>query len=147
MNIMSRDFLISMVLAFACHHAMAQAPSARALVEAGAAAYVKEGATAAVAAWLKGSALEANTQATSQANSLRQVEDFYGKVESFEVLSEYSLSAKSKLVLFVINHQKGPLYARFQVFQLPSGNWVATEFKFHTEASQLFPNSVLYGRQ
>ena len=127
--------------------AHAQAPSAKAHFEAGASAYLKEGASAAVAAWLKGSALEGNTQATSQANTLRQIEDFYGKPESFEVVSESAVSARSTLVLAVINFQKGPLYARFQVFKLPTGAWVATEFKFHTEAAQLFPNSALYGRQ
>ena len=127
--------------------AYAQTSSPRAHFESGAAAYLKDGASAAIATWLKGSALEGNTQATSQANTLRQIEDFYGKPESFEVISESAVSARSTLVLAVINYQKGPLYARFQVFKLPTGTWVATEFKFHTEASQIFPTSALYGRQ
>ena len=126
--------------------AFAQAPSPKAHFEAGARAYLKDGANAAIAEWIKGSALEGNTQATSQANSLRQIEDFYGKPEAFEVLSENKLSERSSLVLAVINYQKGPLYARFQVFKLSSGGWVVTEFKVHTEAAQLFPNSALYGR-
>ena len=127
--------------------ANAQALSPKAHFEAGARAYLKDGANAAIAEWIKGSALEGNTQATSQANSLRQIEDFYGKPEAFEVLSENKLSDRSSLVLGVINYQKGALYARFQVFKLASGTWVVTEFKVHTEAAQLFPNSALYGRQ
>ena len=136
---------LATLLAFSAT-ASAQAPSARALFEQGAQAYLKDGANAAIAAWLKGSALEGNTQATSQANTLRQIEDFYGKPESFEVLLENKLSDRSNIILAVLNYQKGGLYARFQVFRLASGSWVITEFKLHTEAAVLFPNSALYGR-
>ena len=139
--------LSAFALLIAClEPAMAQAPSARAHFELGASAYLKDGASAAVTAWLKGSALEGNTQATSQANTLRQIEDFYGKPEGFEVISESTVSPKTTMVLAVINYQKGPLFARFQTYKLSSGLWVATEFKFHTEAAQIFPNTALYGR-
>lgn len=129
----------------ACN-AYAQAPNARTLFESGATDYLKSGAASAISTWLKGSALEGNTQATSQANTLRQIEDFYGKPESFEFVSESSITNRSSIVLGVINYQKGPLYARFQIYKLPTGLWVATEFKFHTEAAQIFPERVLYGR-
>ena len=144
---MFKNLLITALVASSSFGAIAQSQSARALVEDGASAYLKDGATAAINVWLKGSALEGNTQATSQANTLRQIEDFYGKPESYETISESTLSAKSKLVLFVINYQRGPLYARFQVFQLPSGKWVSTEFKFQTEAANIFPAPLLYERK
>ena len=127
-------------------NAFSQASNARSIFESGANIYVREGAQAAVKAWLKGSALEGNTQAVSQANSLRQVEDFYGKPESHEVMSESQVGTRTRMLLAAIYFQKGPLYTRMQIFQLPSGDWVLTEFKFHTEAAQLFPNSALYGR-
>ncbi len=127
-------------------HADAQSATPRQQFEAGAAAYLKEGAQAAIATWLKGSALEGNIQATSQVNGLRQIEDFYGKAESYEVLAEHKLSERSVVVLGVINFQKGPMYSRFQTYKLANGGWVTTEFKVHTEATQLFPNSAIYGR-
>jgi len=125
----------------------AQTSTARALIESGTAAYVKDGASAAVAAWIKGSALEGNTQAVSQANGLRQIEDFYGKPVGSDVLREVSLSPKSTLVYFTINFQKGVLYARMQTYQLPGGGWVSTEFKFHTEATNILPSGMLQGTQ
>ena len=64
-----------------------------------------------------------------------------------EVMSENKVSDRSALLLGVINYQKGPLDARFQVFKLASGGWVVAEFKVHTDAAQLFPSSALYGRQ
>ncbi|NBW78584.1 MAG: hypothetical protein EBR27_06175 [Betaproteobacteria bacterium] len=123
----------------------AQPATARALVEAGAAAYVKDGASAAVQVWVEGSALQGNTQALSQANSLRQVEDFFGKPTSYEVVAENPIGSRSRLILFVINYQKGALYARFQAYQIDGGKWVTTEFKFQTEAANIFPQSVVYG--
>jgi hypothetical protein len=139
-------FIALSVLVLTAVPSLAQAASARALVEAGAVAYVKDGAAAAVKVWLKGSALEGNTQAVSQANNLRQVEDFYGKPIGFDFIKESTISPRSKMVLLALNYEKGILYARMQVYQLPSGEWVNTEFKFHTESSQLFPLPVLYGQ-
>lgn len=145
---MLKSFVLFAAVAVGSSHALAQGQSlARQLVESGATAYIKEGASSAIAVWLKGSALEGNTQATSQANALRQVEDFYGKPESFETISESTVSSRSKIILFVINFHKGPLYARLQAFQLTSGQWILTEFQFKTEASAIFPTSALYERQ
>lgn len=145
---MLKHFLLAALISIHSFSATAQTQTtARGLVEEGAAAYVKEGATAAINVWLKGSALEGNTQATSQANSLRQIEDFYGKAESYETLSESTISARTKLVFFVINYQKGPVYGRFQVYQLASGKWVSTEFKFQTEAAKILPDPMLYDRK
>lgn len=138
------SFALALLITAAIPDARAQALTARAHFEQGATAYLAGGATPAITAWLKGSALEGNTQATSQSNTLRQVEDFYGKPESFEVLSESKISERTTMVLAVINFAKGPLFARFQTFRRASGEWVATEFKFHTEAAQIFPNSALY---
>ena len=121
------------------------ASSAIGVAERGLAAYVKEDATAAVRGWLQGSALEGNTQAMTQANSLRQVEDFYGKAESFQILSDHGISERSRMVYFVINYAKGPAYARMQAYRLTSGQWVSTEFKFHTEAAQIFPAHIALG--
>ena len=124
----------------------AQSATPKALFELGAEAYVKDGASSAIAAWLEGSALEGNTQATSQANALRQIEDFYGKPESYEVLLESKVSERSAVMLGIINYQKGPLFVRFSVYRLASGAWVTAEFKVHTEVVQLFPEAAIYRR-
>lgn len=125
---------------------LAQSTTARQQFEIGAAAYIKEGANAAIASWLKGSALEGNVQATSQANGLKQIEDFYGKPESFEVLTETKVSERAVTLLAVINFQKGPLFARFNLYRLQGGGWVTAEFKVNTDATQLFPSAMLFGR-
>lgn len=121
------------------------ASTAVGVAERGLAAYAKEDAAAAVRGWLQGSALEGNPQALTQANSLRQVEDFYGKVESSQIVGEHGISERSRMVYFVINYVKGPAYGRMQVYRLASGQWVSTEFKFHTEAAQVLPTHIALG--
>ena len=123
-----------------------QASSPKALAEQGMVAYIKGGASDAVAAWLKGSALEGNTQSTSQANSLRQIEDFYGKPQSYEIVAMHNISSKVVMLVAVMHFQIGPLFIRMQIYQLASGAWVSTEFKFHTEAASILPPEMVFGQ-
>jgi hypothetical protein len=137
---------VGITLSIFSTNCLAQQPGGRHLVERGVNAYVKDGADAAVKAWLKGSALETNTQALTQANTLRQVEDFYGKPEGLDIIKEHSISPRSQMIVFAINYAKGILYGRFQAYQIKSGNWVVTEFKFHTEAAALLPPEMTIGK-
>tara|TARA_R110002073_G_scaffold171076_2_gene328026 strand:+ start:250 stop:681 length:432 start_codon:yes stop_codon:yes gene_type:complete len=121
------------------------ADSGRDLVERGLAAYSKEGARAAIEVWIKGSGLEGSKDALSQANVLRQVEDFYGNYEGHDIIDEHEISPRSSMISLAINYNKGVLFARFQIYKTSNSSWVATEFKFATEAVQLFPNSVVFG--
>jgi hypothetical protein len=113
------------------------------LVETGVVAYMRGDATAAVAAWVKGGPMEGNPQAMTQANTLRQVEDFYGKPVGFDVLKQADISDKSATVYFTVNYQKGNAFARLNAYKKPDGAWVATSFFFHTEAAQILPSSLL----
>jgi hypothetical protein len=144
---MKTHFLIAALGILSAGTCLAQQASPRAAVEVGATAYFKDGASAAVTAWLKGSALEGNTQATSQANSLRQIEDFYGKPESIDFAAENSISRRSKVLLAVINYENGPVFARFFAYQLKNGAWVLTQFQFQTEANSIFPEHAIYRRE
>ena len=139
-------FLFALLLAAAMGTASAQAISPKQLFETGASAYIKGGAASAIEAWIKGSALEGNTQATSQANSLRQIEDFYGKPEGYEVVLESKVSERSAVVLAIINYHKGPLFFRLSAYRLANGNWITAEFKINTEVNFLFPDSAVYRR-
>jgi len=47
-------------------------------------------------------------------------------------------------MIFVVMHfAKGPLFVRFQPYKTDAGDWVGTEFKFHTDATMLFPAKLL----
>lgn len=116
------------------------------IVKRGLDAYAKGDAKAAIESWIKGSGLEGSKEALSQANVLRQVEDYYGEYEGYEIVKDHKISKRVHMVIFVMNYKKGPLFGRFQSYHSNSGQWVATEFKFHTEAPVILPNSVVYGK-
>lgn len=137
-------FFLSLALVSTASHA--EQPSAKALVESGLSAYLKEGPDVAIKTWIKGSAMEGSKQALTQANSLRQIEDFYGKPESYDFLKENQISSRSKMIVFAINHAKGVVFGRFMVYQTKSGEWVSAEFQFHTEAAALLPSEMVFGK-
>lgn len=124
--------------------AASDAESSTALVQAGIAAYRDEGAAAAIRTWVKGGALEGDTQVLSQANMLRQIEDFYGAVRDGDIVREVTISERSRIVYFAINYENGISFARLQTYRRHDGAWVATSFFIHTEAAQVFPASMLH---
>jgi hypothetical protein len=141
-----RKALLLLSVAFLGHSCFAVAASSPAgVAQRGLDAYLKGDASAAVNGWLQGGALENNPQALTQANSMRQIEDFYGKPVSYQMLGEHSISERARMVYFVINYAKGPAFARMQVYQVGSGQWVSTDFKFHTEAAQVLPAHMATG--
>lgn len=127
-------------------YAFADNSSPSALIKSGFDAYIKGSPEEAISAWIKGSGLEGKNQSFVQANALRQIESFYGKPESLEIIKENQISERSTQVLFVINLETGPIFARFQAYKTKAGAWVATEFRFMTEAALIFPDSMVYGK-
>jgi hypothetical protein len=118
------------------------APTAKGLVEGGVNAYLAGGAREALKFWLKGSALEGNPQALTQANNLTQIEDFYGKPVGFDVVKEQEAGPKARVIYFSINYEKGIAFGVFQVYRNPVGQWVATQFNFNTDALKVFPSCL-----
>lgn len=110
-------------------------------------AYAKEGGTAAIQALLENGPLDGNKASLTQANSLRQVEDFYGKYESFDVVTEKSLSPRVHMIFFIMNYSRGMLYGRLMGYKTASGQWVTTDFKFNTEVSELFPPQIFFEKR
>lgn len=150
MRVHSRLILVLIVMLTVGQAAMAgpttPSTSAIGLVEGGFNAYLKDGAAAAIEVWLKGSAIEGSALTKSHANALQQIEEFYGKPVSFQVIAEQSISEKTTVVVFTINFQKGPLFGRMQAFQNGKGEWISSEFKFHTDATQVLPSAMVFGK-
>jgi hypothetical protein len=102
------------------------------VVVSGLEAYRNKGPEDAVRAWIKGSAIEGSKDALSQANVLRQIQDYYGTYQAFEVVSIRELTPKTRVVCLVLDFEKGPLFAQFVVYQ--SGkDWILAYFNFNTK--------------
>jgi hypothetical protein len=111
-------------------------------------AYKNKGPEEAVRVWIKGSPLDGSKDALSQANSLHQVQDFYGSYLSFELVNVRILAPSVKIVYIVLDYEKGPLFGRFVVYHSDHG-WILTSFDFNTHEEQIIPNNlqwlVLFG--
>ena len=101
-------------------------------------AYKAEGPDAAVKAWIKGSPVEGSKEALSQANNLRQVQDFYGAYKTFHLIQSRNLGPTSRMIYLVFDYEKGPLFARFLVFRAEQG-WIVTSFAFNTHPEAILP--------
>jgi hypothetical protein len=111
-----------------------------AVINSGLDAYKSKGPDEAVKAWIKGSPLEGSKDALSQANSLRQIQDFYGAYQSSDVVSTRELSPKTRILYLVMNYESGPLFAKFVVYRTDKG-WILTSFNFNTK-DEMIPSSI-----
>lgn len=101
-------------------------------------AYKDNGPDEAVRAWIKGSALEGSKEALSQANILRQVQDYYGRFQGFETVNSREISPRTRVDYLVIDYDKGPLFAKFISYRT-DGGWVLVNFVFNTKEEQILP--------
>jgi hypothetical protein len=103
-------------------------------------AYKATGPDDAVKAWIKGSPVEGSKDALSQANLLRQVQDFYGAYRNFDVVSARELSTSTRIIYVILNYDKGPLFAKFVIYRAEQG-WILTSFNFNTK-DEMIPSSL-----
>jgi hypothetical protein len=114
----------------------AEAPAP--IVIAGLQAYKDKGPEEAVRTWIKGSGIDGSKDALAQANTLRQVEDYYGKYQSYEVVKTQSISPKVQVVYLVLDYEKGPLFTKFVNFHSDQG-WILAYFNFNTKEEVILP--------
>jgi hypothetical protein len=112
-----------------------------AIVLSGLKAYKDKGADEAVRAWIKGSAIDGSKEALTQANNLRQIEDYYGSYRDFEVVAITDVTPKTRAVYIVLDFEKGPLFAKFVVYR-PNESWILVNFNFNTKEEAILPTAV-----
>ncbi len=116
----------------------AEADEVPKIILSGLEAYKTEGPEAAIKAWLKGSAIEGSKEALSQANNLRQIEDFYGAYKAFELIRSRSLTPTTRIIYLTLDYEKGPLFAKFLVYRAGQG-WILAYFTFNTKEDVVVP--------
>ena len=104
-------------------------------------AYKAEGPEAAIKTWIKGSSIEGSKDAISQANILRQIQDYYGAYKTFELVSSRNLTPTTRVIYLALDYEKGPLFAKFVVYRAEVG-WIVVSFTFNTKEELIFPNSL-----
>lgn len=141
-----KKILFSIILLFVFTGTALSDTNGKNLIVSGINAYKDNGAKAAIEAWIKGSSLEGSKEALSQANVLRQIEDFYGNYLGFEIIKEHKISERTYMFLFLIYLENGPIFGRFQTYQSSDEQWIATHFQFHTQSPAIWPDHYVYGK-
>lgn len=113
------------------------------LIEA-AAAYKAEGAEEFLPTLVKGSRLQyTDTASFTEANKmLKQIELHYGSYLGVELVGSISISDSTRLVYFVINYERGPLYGVADIYKTRHGE-IVTNSNVNTELNQILPPEVI----
>jgi hypothetical protein len=103
-------------------------------------AYKSDGPDAALKVLVKGSSLEGSRDALSQANVLRQIQDYYGAYKSFDRISSRTITPTTRVLYLSLNFEKGPLFAKFVIYRADSG-WILVNFVFNTKEELILPST------
>ncbi len=101
-------------------------------------AYKAEGPEAALRAWIKGSSIADSREALSQANNLRQIQDFYGAYKGFYIIETKNVTPNTRVVYFTVDFEKGPVFAKFTLYQ-HQPDWIVVNFLFNTKEEAILP--------
>ena len=119
----------------------AQAPQLPPAVSAGLEAYKQGGASAALAAWLKGSAIPQETSPTTRA-AFEQIEGAYGHFTGYDVLRVVPFGPHVLRSYVVILCERGAVYAWFDSYK-GGEHWILTQFLFNTKPDLILPPTML----
>ena len=123
-------------------------PDVPAIVKDGFDAYIAKGLPSAFERWMRGSALEGDTTSRLQlVGGLTQIESAYGKIQAYEILGAYSLSARLKRVYTVSYYPKGPVFAFFDLYKTDKDDWVLYMFFFNTKPGEILPRELIDKKQ
>jgi hypothetical protein len=106
--------------------------------------YKKRGPEAALARWMRDSALKGSPEITSYKKSLRRVRDVYGRYEGYQVLHRSKLSGRTDLIYLELHYSTGAAYAKFVTYQ-DGKNSVTLFFEFQADPTALLPRTVRLG--
>jgi len=126
-------------LAYADDSAIVPAPLMKA-----AAAYKDKGAAQFLPTLVKGSRLQ-YTDSSSLAKAgemLKAIETIYGEYIGIEMVDSVPISSSTRIVYFVLNYERGPLYGVADLYRTKYGE-IVTNSNVNTELSTIIPPQVI----
>lgn len=111
-------------------------------IELALAKYKQDGVENFIPEILKDSPLEGNKALYTQSNMIKQIEAFYGKMESYEFLTEFKVTDKVRDVYYMIYYENGPVYGKATMY-LNNGKEVVISFNVHTDRENIIPDYIL----
>lgn len=104
--------------------------------------YKKDGIQGFITALARGSPFEGHNEIRKQVLILEKIEAYYGAYQSVDILHINTLSDSTRLIYFLVNYNKGPVFGKLITFKNGSREMI-TSFEFHTKAEKIFPDTLL----
>ena len=117
------------------------------ILKSGFTTLANSGFSAAFAKWMEGNPIAGTPEAKSQMHQSSLIDDLYGEYVSYDVYREVTLNKQTRIVYVIINYSVGPLFAKFVVYEQPSGDFMIPSLLFHTDPRQVWPQSLLAGSE
>lgn len=106
--------------------------------------YKKGGVESFIRTLVSGGPLEGNQELHMQAMVLEKIEKYYGAYRSFQILHVTRLSGSTRLIYFLMNYEKGPVFGKLTAYKNGDEETI-TSFRFHTKPDKIFPEALLVG--
>ena len=109
-----------------------------------AAAYKTKGSGEFLPTLVKGSRLQYTDQiALTQAGELfRAIESTYGDYLGIEIVDSVSITSSTRIVYFVLNYERGPLYGVADLYMTKSGE-IVTNSNVNTNLQEIIPPGLI----
>lgn len=104
--------------------------------------YFEKGADAFVMSLLKGSPLEADKSAQTQAASIKQIEHGFGSYQGAELIALVNISPRVRVAYYTIAYSNGPAYGSTTLYRLKDGSEIVTAFNFSADLNAVVPLQV-----
>lgn len=108
------------------------------------AAYREKGADGFLPALAKGAPLQSDGRSSfSRAGDMfRAVEGSYGTFIGIELIGTMPVSRSTRVVYFVLNYERGPLYGMVDLYRTPTGD-IVTNSNVNTELQEIISPELL----
>ena len=126
--------------------ASAQVRTPTQVVEQGMLALVKGNETGAVRTWANKGTLTAPTQEQPLVAGLNRAKELVGPAEDFEIVRDRAISQRVRVLYAVVHHRSAPIFFRFYMYRMASDEWAAVKIKLDTDAQDVFPPELAFGR-
>jgi hypothetical protein len=122
---------------------LAQKPVIAPIVQEGLDTYRAHDAAAAVAAWTRGWGQADSTKVRQLRESLRVIEENYGRMQGYEVISTTQPGKRVRRSYAILYYEGRPLYAFFHAYQSLEGTWKVMDMTWNTNWKEVMSPSVL----
>lgn len=147
MNVQMFFFVVFAALTSAIGDAdSAQVRTPTQIIEQGMLVLVKGNESVAVDTWINKGTTISTSQRQALVAALSRAKETIGPAEDFEIVRDGPISQRVRVLYVIVHHRSAPLFYRFYMYRLAGDEWAAIKIKADTDAQDVFPPELAYGR-